>query len=181
MGSFSHANGQLNHWACWEQRMSCLNTLRATITFRIPSLGKARTLREARRRVSSRAGRRTKSLRFFRLTPYLVFVIPIFVTILIPVITDFSLVFEFMGDTLAGGFFVGSAGFFAALAAVDKEPLRADGGEQNQNGRLPRRTCGHDIFFLPCPSWRNRRCVISSNKSGLRMPANSSRRRTFCC
>ena len=55
----------------------------------------------------------------YRLTPYLVFVIPIFVAILIPVLTDFPLVFAFMGDMLAGGFFLGLAGFFAALAAVD--------------------------------------------------------------
>jgi formate hydrogenlyase subunit 4 len=55
----------------------------------------------------------------YRLTPYIVFVIPIFVAILIPVLTDFPLVFAFMGDMLAGGFFLGLAGFFAALAAVD--------------------------------------------------------------
>ncbi len=55
----------------------------------------------------------------YRLTPYLVFIIPIFVAILIPVLTDFPLVFAFMGDMLAGGFFLGLAGFFAALAAVD--------------------------------------------------------------
>ena len=55
----------------------------------------------------------------YLLTPYLVFIIPIFVTILIPVLTDFPLVFAFMGDMLAGGFFLGLAGFFAALAAVD--------------------------------------------------------------
>jgi formate hydrogenlyase subunit 4 len=55
----------------------------------------------------------------FRVTPYLVFVVPIFVTILIPVLTDYPLVFAFMGDMLAGGFFLGLGGFFAALAAVD--------------------------------------------------------------
>jgi formate hydrogenlyase subunit 4 len=55
----------------------------------------------------------------FRITPYLVFVTPIFVTILIPVLTDYPLVFAFMGDMLAGGFFLGLAGFFASLAAVD--------------------------------------------------------------
>jgi formate hydrogenlyase subunit 4 len=55
----------------------------------------------------------------FRVTPYLVFVVPIFVTILIPVLTDYPLAFAFMGDMLAGGFFLGLAGFFAALAAVD--------------------------------------------------------------
>jgi formate hydrogenlyase subunit 4 len=55
----------------------------------------------------------------FRVTPYLVFVTPIFVTVLIPVLTDYPLVFAFMGDMLAGGFFLGLAGFFSALAAVD--------------------------------------------------------------
>lgn len=55
----------------------------------------------------------------FRVTPYLVFITPLFVTILIPVLTDYPLVFAFMGDMLAGGFFLGLGGFFAALAAVD--------------------------------------------------------------
>lgn len=55
----------------------------------------------------------------FRLAPWLIFVTPIFVTILIPVLTDYPLAFAFMGDMLAGGFFLGIAGFFAALAAVD--------------------------------------------------------------
>ena len=55
----------------------------------------------------------------FRITPYLVFITPIFVTILIPVLTDYPLVFAFMGDMLAGGFYLGLGGFFAALAAVD--------------------------------------------------------------
>jgi formate hydrogenlyase subunit 4 len=43
----------------------------------------------------------------------------VFVTILIPVLTDYPLAFAFMGDMLAGGFFLGLGGFFAALAAVD--------------------------------------------------------------
>jgi formate hydrogenlyase subunit 4 len=55
----------------------------------------------------------------FRIAPYLVFVTPIFVTVLIPVLTDYPLAFAFMGDMLAGGFFLGIAGFFSALAAVD--------------------------------------------------------------
>lgn len=55
----------------------------------------------------------------FRVTPYLVFVVPIFVTVLIPVLTDYPLAFAFMGDMLAGGFFLGLGGFFACLAAVD--------------------------------------------------------------
>jgi formate hydrogenlyase subunit 4 len=60
-----------------------------------------------------------KTTWIFRVTPYLVFVMPIFVAILIPVLTDYPLAFAFMGDMLAGGFFLGLAGFFAALAAVD--------------------------------------------------------------
>ena len=43
---------------------------------------------------------------------------PLFVTTLIPVLTDYPLAFAFMGDMLAGGFFLALAGFFAALAAV---------------------------------------------------------------
>jgi formate hydrogenlyase subunit 4 len=55
----------------------------------------------------------------FRLAPYLVFVTPIFVTTLIPALTDYPLAFAFMGDMVAAGFFLAIAGFFAALAAVD--------------------------------------------------------------
>jgi len=55
----------------------------------------------------------------FRMTPYLVFVAPIFVTTLIPVLTNYPLAFAFMGDMLAAGFFLALGGFFAALAAVD--------------------------------------------------------------
>jgi hypothetical protein len=36
------------------------------------------------------------------------------VTVLIPVLTDYPLVFAFMGDMLAAGFFLALAGFFAA-------------------------------------------------------------------
>lgn len=55
----------------------------------------------------------------FRVTPYLVFVTPVFVTLLIPVLTDYPLFFAFMGDMLGGGFVLALAGFFATLAAVD--------------------------------------------------------------
>lgn len=55
----------------------------------------------------------------FRITPYLVFITPIFVTALIPILTDYPLAFAFMGDMLAGGFFLAIGGFFSALAAVD--------------------------------------------------------------
>lgn len=55
----------------------------------------------------------------FRFTPYLVFVTPIFVTLLIPVLTDYPLFFAFMGDMLGAGFVLALGGFFATLAAVD--------------------------------------------------------------
>jgi formate hydrogenlyase subunit 4 len=55
----------------------------------------------------------------FRATPYIVFVAPIFVTLLIPVLTSFPLFFAFMGDMLGGGFVLALGGFFSTLAAVD--------------------------------------------------------------
>jgi len=55
----------------------------------------------------------------FRFTPYLVFVTPIFVTLLIPVLTSYPLFFAFMGDMLGAGFVLALGGFFAALAAID--------------------------------------------------------------
>jgi len=55
----------------------------------------------------------------FRVTPYVVFVAPIFVTLLIPVLTSYPLFFAFMADMVGGGFVLALGGFFAALAAVD--------------------------------------------------------------
>lgn len=55
----------------------------------------------------------------FRATPYMVFVTPIFVALLIPVLTGYPLFFAFMGDMLGGGFILALGGFFATLAAVD--------------------------------------------------------------
>src|SRR5579871_5732176 len=55
----------------------------------------------------------------FRFTPYIVFVAPIFVALLIPVLTSYPLFFAFMGDMLGGGFVLALGGFFATLAAVD--------------------------------------------------------------
>jgi formate hydrogenlyase subunit 4 len=55
----------------------------------------------------------------FRFTPYIVFIVPIFVTLLIPVLTSYPLFFAFMGDMLAGGFVLALGGFFFTLAAVD--------------------------------------------------------------
>src|SRR5271163_6584 len=55
----------------------------------------------------------------FRFAPYVIFVTPIFVALLIPVLTSYPLFFAFMGDMLGGGFVLSLGGFFAALAAVD--------------------------------------------------------------
>jgi formate hydrogenlyase subunit 4 len=55
----------------------------------------------------------------FRITPYIVFITPIFVALLIPVLTGYPLFFAFMGDMLGGGFILALGGFFASLAAVD--------------------------------------------------------------
>jgi len=55
----------------------------------------------------------------FRFAPYVIFVTPIFVTLLIPVLTSYPLFFAFMGDMLGGGFVLTLGGFFAVLAAVD--------------------------------------------------------------
>ncbi|NOX80459.1 MAG: formate hydrogenlyase subunit 4 [Deltaproteobacteria bacterium] len=55
----------------------------------------------------------------FRITPYVVFITPIFVTLLIPVLTNYPLFFAFMGDMLGGGFILALGGFFATIAAID--------------------------------------------------------------
>ncbi|HVU07961.1 MAG TPA: NADH-quinone oxidoreductase subunit H [Verrucomicrobiae bacterium] len=55
----------------------------------------------------------------FRFTPYIVFVTPIFVALLIPVLTNYPLFFAFMGDMLGAGFILSLGGFFATLAAID--------------------------------------------------------------
>ena len=55
----------------------------------------------------------------FRAAPYIAFSAPLFVTLLIPVLTRYPLFFAFMGDMLGGGFVLALGGFFATLAAVD--------------------------------------------------------------
>lgn len=55
----------------------------------------------------------------FRITPYIVFIAPIFVTLLIPVLTDYPLFWAFMADMVGAGFVLALGGFFTALAAVD--------------------------------------------------------------
>ena len=55
----------------------------------------------------------------FRAAPYVAFVAPVFVALLIPVLTRYPLFFAFMGDMLGGGFVLALGGFFSTLAAVD--------------------------------------------------------------
>ncbi len=55
----------------------------------------------------------------FRVTPYVAFVTPLVVVLLIPVLTNYPLFFAFVGDMLAVGFVLGLGGFFLVLAAVD--------------------------------------------------------------
>ena len=55
----------------------------------------------------------------FRAAPYVAFAAPVFVTLLIPVLTRYPLFFAFMGDMLGGGFVLALGGFFTTLAAVD--------------------------------------------------------------
>ena len=55
----------------------------------------------------------------FRATPYVVFVTPVFVVLLIPVLTAYPLYLAFMADMVGAGFILALGGFFAALGAVD--------------------------------------------------------------
>ncbi len=55
----------------------------------------------------------------FRAAPYVVFIAPLFVTLLIPVLTAYPLFLAFMADMVGVGFILALGGFFAALAAVD--------------------------------------------------------------
>lgn len=69
----------------------------------------------------------------FRFTPYIVFVTPIFVALLIPVLTNYPLFFAFMGDMIGGGFVLSLGGFFATLAAIDSaNPYGAMGASRTR-------------------------------------------------
>jgi len=61
----------------------------------------------------------TQSSWIFETAPFVAFVAPVFVTLLIPVLTSYPLFFAFMGDMLGAGFILALGGFFTALAAVD--------------------------------------------------------------
>jgi hypothetical protein len=80
----------------------------------------------------------------FRFTPYIVFVVPIFVTLLIPVLTNYPLFLAFMGDMIGAGFILSLGGFFATLAAIDTaNPY----GPVGAHGRLSGRTGFYDRLF----------------------------------
>lgn len=55
----------------------------------------------------------------YRLAPPLVFITPVVVAMLIPVLTAYPLPYAFMGDMLAGGFILSLGGFFTSVAALD--------------------------------------------------------------
>jgi formate hydrogenlyase subunit 4 len=55
----------------------------------------------------------------YHVAPYVTFITPLVVAMLIPVLTAYPLPFAFMGDMLAGGFILGLGGFFTSLAAMD--------------------------------------------------------------
>lgn len=61
----------------------------------------------------------TESSWIFRATPYVVFVAPVFVTLLIPVLTTYPLFLAFMAEMVGVGFILALGGFFAALGAID--------------------------------------------------------------
>ena len=69
----------------------------------------------------------------FRATPFIVFVTPIFVTLLIPVLTGYPLFFAFMGDMLAGGFILALGGFFATPGRDRyRKSVWADGADRTR-------------------------------------------------
>lgn len=55
----------------------------------------------------------------YRIAPPLVFITPLVVALLIPVITAYPLPYAFIGDMLAGGFILSLGGFFTSIAALD--------------------------------------------------------------
>lgn len=70
----------------------------------------------------------------FRLTPYLVFVTPLVVAMLIPVLTSYPLPYAFIGDMLAGGFILALGSFFTSAAALDT--ASAFGGMGSSRARV---------------------------------------------
>ena len=80
----------------------------------------------------------------FRAAPYVAFAAPVFVALLIPVLTRYPLFFAFMGDMLGGGFVLALGGFFATSRRRRyRQSLRADGREPDPHGRISRRASLH--------------------------------------
>jgi formate hydrogenlyase subunit 4 len=57
----------------------------------------------------------------FRTAPFVIFIVPLTITLLIPVLTNFPLFMAFAGDMLAAGFIFAVSGLFFTLAAIDGE------------------------------------------------------------
>ncbi len=70
----------------------------------------------------------------YRIAPPLVFITPLIVAILIPVITAYPLPYAFIGDMLAGGFILSLGGFFTSIAALDTDS--AFGGMGSSRARV---------------------------------------------
>jgi formate hydrogenlyase subunit 4 len=64
----------------------------------------------------------------FRVTPYAVFITPLAVAMLIPVLTSYPLPFAFMGDMLSGGFILGLGSLLTSVAALDAGSVYAGMG-----------------------------------------------------
>ncbi len=102
----------------------------------------------------------------FRYTPYVVFITPIFITLLIPVLTTYPLFFAFMADMVGAGFILAFGGFFATLAAIDT------GNPYGPMGASHTRMVGFlaepvfMIVFLPFPSSPARPSHISFRSTG---------------
>ncbi|MGC8559436.1 MAG: respiratory chain complex I subunit 1 family protein [Phycisphaerae bacterium] len=87
----------------------------------------------------------------FRITPYVYFAAPIFVTLLIPVLTSYPLFFAFMGDMLGGGFVLALGGFFFTLAAIDAaNPYGAMGASRTRMVGFLGEPVFMVVFFTVC-------------------------------
>lgn len=75
----------------------------------------------------------TEASWIFHFAPYIGFVVPLVVTLLIPVLTAFPLFFAFAGDMVGAGFILALGGFFTTLAAVDTaNPYGAVGASRSR-------------------------------------------------
>lgn len=84
----------------------------------------------------------------FRVTPYVVFVTPVFVTLLILVLTNYPLFWAFMADMVGAGFVLSLGGFFCHISCSGYgKPIRADGCKPHKNGWFLNRTHIYHCFF----------------------------------